>query len=190
MKFKILKCIVLILSMICILCFPIGVSATPQGTDGTELQVMQPQNLEIHLGQEWSGTAFQLRTDAGLYPGVIAVGEDGTLRLEIGGSSNYILSCVSSDDAVRAPADSHPETGELPSAAEPSEGTVPPENISEEDAIPTEIPSETPMEDTATGIPTKHIVMFGCGLVMAIGILVGLRFTRKRGGNPDEDQEI
>ena len=61
------------------------------GTDGTEMQVLQPQQLEIQLGSNWAGVEFQLKTDAGLYPGTISVGEDGVLRLEIGGSSTYTL---------------------------------------------------------------------------------------------------
>ena len=39
------------------------------GTDGTEMQVLQPQQLEIQLGSNWAGVEFQLKTDAGLYPG-------------------------------------------------------------------------------------------------------------------------
>ena len=48
-----------------------------EGTDGTEMQVLQPQQLEIQLGSNWAGVEFQLKTDAGLYPGTIPVGEDG-----------------------------------------------------------------------------------------------------------------
>ena len=51
--------------------------------------MIQPQNLEIQLGEAWAGVEFELKTDAGMYPGVIIVGEDGVLRLEIGGSENY-----------------------------------------------------------------------------------------------------
>ena len=46
-------------------------------TDGTELQVVQPSQLEIQLGPEWSGVEFQLRTDAGVYPDAIAVDDTG-----------------------------------------------------------------------------------------------------------------
>lgn len=61
--------------VMCILCFSvIPVWAEPQGTDGTELQVAQPEQLEIQLGSEWAGVEFQMKTDAGLYPGTIPVG--------------------------------------------------------------------------------------------------------------------
>ena len=45
-------------------------------TDGTEIQVLQPERLEIQLGTAWAGVEFQLRTDSGLYPDPIPVGED------------------------------------------------------------------------------------------------------------------
>ena len=41
-------------------------------TDGTELKVVDnPQTLTIQLGPEWAGKEFELRTDAGKYPGVV-----------------------------------------------------------------------------------------------------------------------
>ena len=190
MKYKILKCIALILSMICILCFPIGVSATPQGTDGTELHVMQPQNLEIHLGEHWSGSAFQLNTDAGAYPGAITVGEDGVLRLEIGGSENYILRYVSSGDMEQGLKEQSQQTDETGAAEVPSEEPVPSESVGVEDAVPTEIPSEEAEEGTVAGIPVKHIALFGGGLILAIGALVALQFCQKRGRISDEDNDI
>ena len=63
-------------------------------TDGSEIQVVSPSYLEVQLGPAFAGTEFQFRTDTGIYPGLIQVGEDGVLRLEIGGSSHYILSNV------------------------------------------------------------------------------------------------
>lgn len=92
MKTKLTKGILLILSLLCILCVPVTpVYAAQQGTDGSELQVVKAEQLEIQLGTSWSGVEFQLKTDAGVYPGTVKVGTDGVLRLEIGGSSQYIL---------------------------------------------------------------------------------------------------
>ena len=51
MKTKIMKCLALVLAMTCILCFPTPASAAAQGTDGTELEVVQPEQLEIQLGE-------------------------------------------------------------------------------------------------------------------------------------------
>ena len=95
MKTKLAKGILLILSLLCILCVPVTpVYAVQQGTDGSELQVVKAEQLEIQLGTAWSGVEFQLKTDAGVYPGAVKVGTDGVLRLEIGGSSRYILTCM------------------------------------------------------------------------------------------------
>ena len=54
------------------------------GTDGTELQVADPASLEIQRGADCAGVEFELKTDAGMYPGDVVVGDDGVLRLEIG----------------------------------------------------------------------------------------------------------
>lgn len=179
-----------LLVCIFILCLAVSVSAAGQGTDGTELQVMQPQNLEIHLGEDWSGSAFQLNTDAGAYPGVITVGEDGVLRLEIGGSENYILRYVSSGDMEQGLEEQSQQTDETGAAEVPSEEPVPSESVGEEETVPTEIPSEDAEEGTVAGIPVKHIALFGGGLILAIGALVALQFCQKRGRISDEDNDI
>ena len=102
MKHKSIKSILLVIAMLCLLCFPVQVMAeTKQGTTGDELQLMEAQKLEIQLGADWAGVEFQLKTDAGLYPGTVIVGQDGVLRTEIGGSSTYILTCLKS--AVEVP---------------------------------------------------------------------------------------
>ena len=76
MKVNLLKGILTVLSLICILCIPATpIYAEPQGTDGTEMQVIEPEKLEIQLGADWAGVEFQLKTDSGMYPGTIAVGE-------------------------------------------------------------------------------------------------------------------
>ena len=69
MKIKLLKGALTVLSLICILCIPVTpIYAEPQGTDGTEMQVMEPEKLEIQLGADWAGVEFQLKTDSGLLP--------------------------------------------------------------------------------------------------------------------------
>ena len=73
-------------------------------TDGTELQILDPSQLEIQLGPEWAGTEFQFRTDMGIYPTPIYVDEHGFLRLEIGGSKTYTLSMVSLETLTDRPA--------------------------------------------------------------------------------------
>ena len=163
MKHKTIKSLLLVVAMLCVLCFPVQVMAeTQQGTNGDELQLMEAQKLEIQLGAEWAGVAFQLKTDAGLYPGTVVVGQDGVLRTEIGGSSTYILTCMKS--AVKVP-----EPTQAPATTE----TDPEESNSETDSA----------EDgsaTVAGIPVLHIVLFAGGMVVAIGALIAMHVVKRR----------
>ena len=62
MKHKTIKSILLVVAMLCVLCFPVHVMAeTQQGTNGDELQLMEAQKLEIQLGTDWAGVEFQSR---------------------------------------------------------------------------------------------------------------------------------
>ena len=178
MKTKIMKCLALVLAMTCILCFPTPASAAAQGTDGTELEVVQPEQLEIQLGESWAGVAFELKTDAGMYPGVILVGEDGILRLEIGGSTSYILTCMNSEVEIPEPDAAQRTEGvsEAEAAAYPEESTA---------------PVEADMADgTVSGIPIAHLALFGGGLIVAVGVLIGIHiFQKRREGSCAEDDD-
>ena len=194
MKLKIAKAVALVLAMVCLLCFPVPASAASQGTDGTELEVIQPQNLEIQLGESWAGVEFELKTDAGMYPGVIIVGEDGVLRLEIGGSENYILSCLNSSVEIPIPGETAPAEEVTEPAEAPSEETDPATETEEAETVPSESLPEETQEGTLGGIPVKHLVLFGGGLILAIGALVGINFYQKRSGknagSEEDDDEI
>lgn len=187
MKNKITKSILLILSMVCMLCSQI--SPIYADTNGTEMQVVQPEQLEIQLGVDWAGVEFQLKTDAGLYPGTIAVGEDGVLRLEIGGSSSYILSCmnssVSAPDPTQAPATTE---GTEPNTTE----DAPQDEVSEsEPKAEGDMPvTEMNEPNTVAGIPVLHIALFGGGLVIAVGSLIVMRvMSRRHAEDADYDEE-
>ena len=176
MKHKSITSILLVLAMLCILCFPVQVLAeTKQGTTGDELQLMEAEKLEIQLGTEWAGVEFQLKTDAGLYPGTVKVGQDGVLRMEIGGSKSYILTCMNSAITV-------PEPTQAPATTEPNTE----QNNSETD---------TAEEGSATvaGIPVLHIVLFAGGMVVAIGALIAMSVVKRRreddAAYEDEDDE-
>ena len=190
MKTKIMKCLALVLAMTCILCFPTPASAAAQGTDGTELEVVQPEQLEIQLGESWAGVAFELKTDAGMYPGVILVGEDGILRLEIGGSTSYILTCMNSE--VEIPEPDAAQRTEGVSEAEDTADTLPTEDT-EAAAYPEEstAPVEADMADgTVSGIPIAHLALFGGGLIVAVGVLIGIHiFQKRREGSCAEDDD-
>lgn len=181
------KMLNLIGALLCCLMLTAGVVYAD--TDGTELQVAQPMTLELQLGPQWAGVEFQLKTDAGLYPGVVVVGTDGVLRTELGGSTNYVLSCLDSTVAAPTPGDIEPQAPAT---------TYPAGPVSEPTAEGTPVPEETkapgnpntdaqePAEDlpsketTVGGIPVKHIILFGGGMLIAIGSLVAIRIVRKR----------
>lgn len=163
MKHKSIKSILLVIAMLCVLCFPVQVMAeTQQGTNGDELQLMEAQKLEIQLGAEWAGVEFQLKTDAGLYPGTVKVGQDGVLRMEIGGSKSYILTCMNS--AVEVP--------------EPTQAPATTENDPEESNSETD--SAEDGSATVAGIPVLHIVLFAGGMVVAIGALIAMHVVKRR----------
>ena len=173
MKTKLAKGILLILSLLCILCVPVTpVYAVQQGTDGSELQVVKAEQLEIQLGTAWSGVEFQLKTDAGVYPGAVKVGTDGVLRLEIGGSSQYILTCMNSSTSLPEPEDTADSTDrtQAPATTEQS-----PESN----------------EKAESGIPTLHIILFAGGMVIAIGTLIVTQILKKKRENkaPDDEED-
>lgn len=150
------------LVMICILCFSVvPVWAEPQGTDGTEFQVAQPEQLEIQLGSEWAGVEFQMKTDAGLYPGTISVGQDGVLRLEIGGSKSYVLTCMNSATKTPSPTQAPATTESQPE--EKTEGSL----AEEKDA-------------TVAGIPVLHLCLFVGGMILAVGGLITMYVVKKQ----------
>ena len=182
MKLNIVKAVALILAMISLLCFPVPTSAVSQGTDGTELEVMQPQNLEIQLGVDWAGVEFELKTDFGKYLGVITVDQDGVLRMEIGGSKNYILSCLNSTVEIPIPDETVP-------AADPSAETDPTAVTGEAETVPYESLLEETREGTLGGIPVKHLVLFGGGLILAIGALAIIHAYQKRNSSIFENDD-
>ena len=142
------------------------------GTDGTELQVAEPASLEIQLGAEWAGVEFELKTDAGMYPGDVVVGDDGVLRLEIGGSKSYILTCMNSSTSLPEPEDTADSTDrtQAPATTEQS-----PESN----------------EKAESGIPTLHIILFAGGMVIAIGTLIVMQILKKKRENeaPDDEED-
>lgn len=145
-------------------------------TDGTELQVAEPSQLTIQLGSDWAGVEFQLRTDSGVYPGVVVVDESGVLSLEIGGSSTYELSCLGSPQTVPT---LEPEPSE---ERESEQAETEPATTSADTVTPT--PDEGGDELTVYGIPVIHLAIFGGGLLVAIVLLIALRLSGTEDGTP------
>lgn len=143
-----------------------------QGTNGTEMHVLQPEMLEIQLGAAWSGVEFELKTDAGMYPGTISVGNDGVLRLEIGGSSSYILTCMNSDVSVPKP-DKTQSLATTDSEIEDEKNQVEEEVTKELESL------EVERKEENKKIPVSNIILLGSSVVIIMGILFGM-FYKKR----------
>ena len=206
MKTKIIKAVSVVAAMACLLCFPVKASATAQqGTNGTELEVVQAQQLEIQLGQAWTGVEFQLRTDAGKYPDPIPVGEDGVLRVEIGGSENYLLTCLASQVEVPGPEDLEAVEETADPEASIAEGTEATEaetiEATEESQAATEgtdapevtvdvTDPEAQNEPAMIGnMPVAHVVIFVGGLVIAIALLVFMQMHQKNRQAADAEED-
>ena len=181
-------------------------SAENQGTDGTEIQVMEAERLEVQLGKEWASRGFQLKTDAGLYPGTITVGDDGVLRTELGGSKHYILTCMLTDnpddteqnDTEQAlatgndldVADAMTQEGERESQSEESTSgeTKVQQTVSADTSTGTAVKGEG-AENTVAGIPIKHLVLFSVGMAAAVGGLAAIHIAQKRREDQDDYDE-
>ena len=115
-KHKLTRANIMLLALLwfCSLFIPV----THAAGDDPPIDVIQPEQLVIQLGPQWAGVEFQMKTDYGLYPGSIPVDPDGVLRLEIGGSSQYLLSCLNSGTPVPQPEERIPEQPPEPMATE------------------------------------------------------------------------
>lgn len=189
---------VLALSLSLVMLLPVPASAA-EGTDGTEMQVIQPEQLVIQLGADWAGVEFELKTDAGMYPGTIPVGEDGVLRLEIGGSSSYTLTCLNSATPAPDQAEAQvPATnGESSEQTEPDNQAEQEPGVSAADETVPAADVETKaslekadeQENTIAGIPILHLILFSGGLVLAVASLIVMQIMKKRNAVDAEYEE-
>lgn len=158
--------------------YPLGAAAY---TDGNPLQVTdEPEKLELQLGTEWAGTEFELKTDAGTFPVPVVVGEDGFLRMDLGGSQTYTLRILSDglgDD----------ERNDYSGAAS---GILPDEKLSDEET--SDMAGSDHKDDTAartSAIPPLHIILFVGGLVVCTATLIVMWNMKKRRLSGDEADE-
>ena len=201
MKKKLVKAVSLVAALACLLCFPVKASAASQGTNGTELEVVQAQKLQVQLGEAWAGVEFQLRTDAGKYPDPIPVGENGILELEIGGSENYLLTCLASRVEILEPGETeavHDEATEETDPANTTEATVDGTEAVTEGSEVTEAPTENTQEPTVeadaqiaeiAGVPVTHVIIFAGGLIIAVALLIFMHMHQKSRNNLDDSND-
>ena len=154
----------------------------PDDTDGTEMQLMEPAQLELYFGPEWAGAQFTLETDVGSYPGTIPVANDGSMRMEIGGSHTYVLRLVSGAAGTQSGTVGMTGTEQAPAPL--------PEGSESEVGMQTTVPAETqPAEEQSGGVPLVPIIIFLAGLVIAAGILVAVHFLTKRKAEDEYDDD-
>ena len=154
----------------------------PDDTDGTEMQLMEPAQLELYFGPEWAGAQFTLETDVGGYPGTIPVANDGTMRMEIGGSHTYVLRLVSGATGTQSGTVSMAGTDQAP--------TPLPEGSESEVGVQTTAPAEIqPAEEQSGGVPLVPIIIFLAGLVIAGGILLAVHLFAKRKAEEEYDDD-
>ena len=191
MKKKFVKAVSLVAALACLLCFPVKASAASQGTNGTELEVVQAQKLQVQLGEAWAGVEFQLRTDAGKYPDPIPVGENGILELEIGGSENYLLTCLASRVEI-------PEPGETEAFQDDATEETDSADMTEATVDATEAPTENTQEPTVeadaqiaeiAGVPVTHVIIFAGGLIIAVALLIFMHMHQKNRNNLDDSND-
>ena len=165
----------------------------------------EPARLIIQLGPGWAGTQFELRTDAGMYPGTVVVSDTGLLQMDLGGSKTFTLSHVQGA-AQQADPPAAQATTAVPAADTPtsvafsvpaSEGTIADDvDLDAVLAALTEPGTGVPVEQPPPGeeivqqeISIKHVLIFGGGLVAAIVALVILSRHKKRREYDDEEDD-
>jgi hypothetical protein len=132
-------------------------------TNGSEIQISnQPDRLILQLGSEWAGVEFELKTDAGIFPMPVIVDPSGLLKMDLGGSKVYTLSCLASSVPPPSPAKSLDVQPTLPEQI-PAENEITPEPV-----------------QTKSGTPTLYLAMFICGAAVAVCGLFTLRYLKSR----------
>ena len=140
--------------------FPIAAYAN---TDGSELQITdQPDRLILQLGPQWAGMEFELKTDAGVFPVPVVVDSTGILKMDLGGSKTYTLSCLA------------------PAAMSPVAQTMPDPPAAAQPPGPAPADAPEPEHGRDRGIPTLQLVVFLIGLVIAAGGLIAMRYFKRR----------
>ena len=176
---KTIAMIILVVALLSLFVIPV---AAKEGTEGDELQVLQPEQLEIQLGAELAGAQFSLKTDAGMYPGTVVADEHGVLRMEIGGSKAYVLTRLTSAQPTVLSEEAETEPSTEPTTDGETEAPSETDNL-----VPIEEVEKSEQKDNA--IPTTHIILFAGGAVLCIIFLVASFVLKRRRERDDYDDD-
>ncbi len=137
--------------------------------------------VEIALGADNAGAEFYFKTDAGIMPGTLKADQNGTITVELGGSSKYVLTYAGAASGMPVPTEpAESETAEPVSDAqtEPSESTA----------------AETPASEGTRKPPVKDMIIFFGGITLCGGFLLGSKIrtaikAKKAEKDDDSDYE-
>lgn len=164
-----------------VLSLAISPAALADTGDNTPKITKQPEQLVLQLGTRWAGVEFELRTDAGIFPAPIVVDESGVLRMDLGGSSTYTLSCIESSLPIPDPQQTVEQgTEPVPPAADESAPQQPSEPAPQPDPEP---------EPAQRSVPIWPLTIFLMGLAAGGGCLATLYITKRNQRDAYEEWE-
>lgn len=140
--------------------------------DNTPKITQQPDQLVLQLGTRWAGVEFELRTDAGVFPAPVVVDESGVLRMDLGGSTTYTLSCIESSVPIPGPAAGEMPNNELVPPANDVPVQQPTQPVDTEPA-----PAPAPSQQS---IPLAPLVVFLMGLAAVGGGMTAFVILKRR----------
>ncbi|RKI69640.1 hypothetical protein D7V91_04530 [bacterium 1xD42-67] len=140
--------------------------------DNTPKISQQPDQLVLQLGTRWAGVEFELRTDAGVFPAPVVVDEGGVLRMDLGGSTTYTLSCIESSIPIPGPV-----TGEAPGneTLPPADNT--PVQQQPQTSSPEPVPAPAPKQQS---VPLGPLVIFLMGVAAVGGGMISFWILKRR----------
>lgn len=159
-----------VLLLAAILSLALAPAALADTGESTPKITQQPDQLVLQLGARWAGVEFELRTDAGVFPAPVVVDEAGVLRMDLGGSTTYTLSCIESSVPIPGPAAS-----EIPD----SEPTPPIDNTPVQQPPQTSEPEPAPAPSQQS-IPLVPLMVFLIGLAAVGGGMIVYWVLRRR----------
>lgn len=163
------------LLLVAVLSLALAPAALADTDDTTPKITQQPDRLVLQLGVRWVGVEFELRTDAGVFPAPVVVDESGVLRMDLGGSTTYTLSCIESTIPIPSPV-----AGETSG----NETTPPKEDISVQAPPQTSEPAPAPaLAPSQQNIPLVPLMVFLVGLAAIGGGMIAYWVLKRQQSN-------